>query len=82
MAKTLIVGEISKGGLRESTLELVTLARKLGGDVGLSAAAIAPKVKIEKIYSPPKGKGAEILTGSKDEVAQKFVGKVKELGLL
>ena len=33
MAKTLIVGEIQKGGLRESTLELVTMARKLGGDV-------------------------------------------------
>ena len=33
MAKTLIVGEVSKGALRESTLELVTLARKLGGDV-------------------------------------------------
>jgi electron transfer flavoprotein alpha subunit len=33
MAKTLIVGEIQKGAIREATLELVTLARKLGGDV-------------------------------------------------
>ncbi|HTO08252.1 MAG TPA: electron transfer flavoprotein subunit alpha/FixB family protein [Myxococcota bacterium] len=33
MAKTLIVAEIQKGALRESTLELVTLARKLGGEV-------------------------------------------------
>jgi electron transfer flavoprotein alpha subunit len=33
MAKTLIVAEVQKGALRESTLELVTLARKLGGDV-------------------------------------------------
>jgi electron transfer flavoprotein alpha subunit len=33
MAKTLIVGEIQKGQLREATLELVTLARKLGGEV-------------------------------------------------
>ena len=33
MAKTLIVGEIQKGGLREATLELVALARKLGGEV-------------------------------------------------
>ncbi|MCP4005149.1 MAG: electron transfer flavoprotein subunit alpha/FixB family protein [bacterium] len=33
MPKTLIVGEIQNGGLRESTLELVALARKLGGDV-------------------------------------------------
>jgi electron transfer flavoprotein alpha subunit len=46
MAKTLIVGEIQKGSLRESTLELVALARKLGGEVtslvigsGVGAAA-------------------------------------------
>ena len=58
------------------------LDKKSLGDLGLSAAAVAPKVKIEKIYTPPRGKGAEILSGSKDEIAQKFVGKVKELGLL
>ena len=58
------------------------LDKKSLADVGLAAAAVAPKVKIEKIYSPPKGGGAEILTGSKDEIASKFVGKVKELGLL
>jgi len=46
MAKTLIVGEIQKGGLREATLELVTLARKRGGEItslvigsGVGAAA-------------------------------------------
>jgi electron transfer flavoprotein alpha subunit len=33
MAKTLIVAEIQKGQLREATLELVAMARKLGGDV-------------------------------------------------
>ncbi len=33
MPKTLIVGEIQGGSLRESTLELVALARGLGGDV-------------------------------------------------
>ena len=33
MPKTLIVGEIQKGELREATLELVAFARKLGGDV-------------------------------------------------
>ena len=58
------------------------LDKKGLGDLGLSAAAVAPKAAIEKIYTPPKGAGAEILSGSKDEVAQKFVGKVKELGLL
>ena len=58
------------------------LDKKSVTDIGLSATAVAPKVKVEKIYSPPKGGGAEILTGSKDEIATKFVGKVKELGLL
>jgi electron transfer flavoprotein alpha subunit len=33
MAKTLIVGEIAKGALREATLELVALARGVGGDI-------------------------------------------------
>ena len=50
----------------------------LGGRVGAAAA----KIKIEKIYPPPKGKGAEILAGSTDEIVSKLVGKIKELGLL
>jgi electron transfer flavoprotein beta subunit len=58
------------------------LGKKSLSDLGLSAGAVASKVKIEKIYTPPKGAGAEILTGAAAEVAQKFVGKVKELGLL
>ena len=33
MSKTLIVGEIQQGVLREATLELVAAARELGGDV-------------------------------------------------
>ena len=33
MPKTLIVGEIQNGALREATLELVTLARGLGGEI-------------------------------------------------
>jgi electron transfer flavoprotein alpha subunit len=33
MAKTLIVAEIQNGALREATLELVSIARGLGGDV-------------------------------------------------
>ena len=33
MSKTLIVGEIQNGALREATLELVSFARQLGGDV-------------------------------------------------
>jgi electron transfer flavoprotein beta subunit len=50
----------------------------LAGQVGAGAA----KVKIEKLYTPPKGQGAEIVSGSVDEVVGKLVGKIKELGLL
>jgi electron transfer flavoprotein beta subunit len=53
-------------------------------DLGLSGkvGAAALKMKIEKVYPPPKGKGAEMLTGSTDEIVNKLVGKIKELGLL
>jgi electron transfer flavoprotein beta subunit len=56
--------------------------RKSLADLGIAPAAVAPKVKVEKLYVPPKGQGAEILKGSVQEQAQKFVVKVKELGLL
>ncbi len=52
------------------------------GDLGLDAAAVAPKLTVEKIYSPPKGDRAEIVEGSADEVAGKLVAKIRELGLL
>ncbi len=50
----------------------------LAGQVGEAAA----KVKIEKLYLPARGQGAEMLSGSVDEVVGKLVGKIKELGLL
>ncbi len=58
------------------------LDKKGLSDLGLDASAIAPKAKVEKIYTPPKGDGAEMLTGSADEVADQVVTKIKELGLL
>jgi electron transfer flavoprotein beta subunit len=58
------------------------LEKKSLGDLGLAAGAVAPKVKIEKLYVPPKGQGAEILKGSVAEQTQRVVGKIKELGLL
>ncbi len=51
-------------------------------DLGLDASAVAPKVKIEKLYTPTKGEGAELVEGSASEVAGKLVAKIKELGLL
>ena len=58
------------------------LDKKSLADLGIDAAAVAPKVTVEKIYSPPKGEGAEMLEGSADEVSGKVVAKIKELGLL
>jgi len=57
---------------------------KTVADLGLSGkvGAAANKTKIEKVYTPPKGKGAEMITGSTDDVVGKLVGKIKELGLL
>ncbi|MFQ5699267.1 MAG: electron transfer flavoprotein subunit beta/FixA family protein [Myxococcota bacterium] len=51
-------------------------------DLGLGADDVAPRVKLEKLYSPPRGEGAEIIEGSPDEVAAKLVTRIKELGLL
>ena len=40
------------------------------------------KVKVNKIYVPPKADSAEILEGGTDEVVGQLVGKIRELGLL
>ena len=37
------------------------LDKKTLADLGLSAEDVAPRVTIDKIYTPPKGEGAEIL---------------------
>jgi electron transfer flavoprotein beta subunit len=58
------------------------LDKKSLADLGLDAAKVAPKVKIEKIYTPPKGEGAELVKGSAGEQAAQVVAKIKELGLL
>ncbi|MCG8591256.1 MAG: electron transfer flavoprotein subunit beta/FixA family protein, partial [Proteobacteria bacterium] len=57
---------------------------KTAGDLGLEGqvGAGASKMSIDKVFVPPKGEGAEILSGSTDEVVGQLVGKIKELGLL
>jgi electron transfer flavoprotein alpha/beta subunit len=57
---------------------------KTAADLGLAGrvGAGAAKVKMQKIYAPPKGTGAQMLKGSTDEVVAGLVGKIKELGLL
>ena len=50
-------------------------------ELGL-AGQLGAKAPLEKIYLPVKGEGAEILSGSTDEVVAGLVAKIKELGLL
>jgi electron transfer flavoprotein beta subunit len=56
--------------------------KKTLGDLGLDAGSVAPKAQIEKVYSPPKGEGAELVQGTPEETASQIVTKIKELGLL
>jgi electron transfer flavoprotein beta subunit len=58
------------------------LDKKTLGDLGLDAGSVAPKAQIEKVYTPPKGEGAELVQGTPEEAASQIVTKIKELGLL
>ena len=58
------------------------LDKKSLSDLGLDPGSVAAKATIEKLYTPPKGEGAELLEGSAGDVAQQLVSKIKELGLL
>ncbi len=58
----------------------VKTAADLG--VGDQVGEAAAKIKIDKIYHPPKSDRADILEGSTGEVVGQLVGKIKELGLL
>ena len=57
---------------------------KTVADLGLEGqvGADAVKMRVEKIYTPPKGDSAEMLSGSTDEIVNALVGKIRELGLL
>ncbi len=57
---------------------------KTAADLGVADAVgtAGAKVKIEKIYQPLRGEGAEILSGSTDEIVSSLMNKIKELGLL
>jgi len=50
-------------------------------EIGLDAAKVggsAARLKTVKLAHPPKGKGAEILKGSADEVARELVKRIRE----
>jgi len=56
MAKTLIIGEIQKGKIREATLELVTMARGLGGDIASLIIGSGVSGPAEELASKGGGK--------------------------
>jgi len=50
-------------------------------DVGLDPAEVggqAARMKTVQVAPPPKGKGAELLTGGADEIAQELVKRIRE----
>jgi electron transfer flavoprotein beta subunit len=57
---------------------------KTAGDLGVSGSIgeANAKVRVDKIYHPPKSASAEILKGTTDQIVSALVGKIKELGLL
>ncbi len=56
MSKTLIVAEIQNGALREATLELVAMARGLGGDVVSVVAGMGIQAVAEELSKKGGGK--------------------------
>jgi electron transfer flavoprotein beta subunit len=76
--------------VRYASLKGIMAAKKKPIDVKTAAdLGVADKVgagsarsKIQKIYVPPKGEGADMIEGSTEEVVKKLVAKIKELGLL
>jgi electron transfer flavoprotein beta subunit len=57
------------------------LATKTLQDLGLDATVVGGSAALMKTVSlapPPKGKGAEILTGSPEEIAKALVGRIRE----
>ncbi len=64
---------------KKKPLDVKTVA-----DLGVSGqvGAANAKIAIEGVSTPPRGKGAEIITGSAGEIAARLLGKIKELGLL
>jgi electron transfer flavoprotein beta subunit len=47
-------------------------------DLRLGSQDVEPKLRTVSLAPPPKGKGAEILTGTPDEVAKALVGRIRE----
>jgi len=53
------------------------------GDVGLDGSQVGPRgsrIQIDKVFMPPEGEGAEIITGSPEEAAARLAQILKEKG--
>jgi electron transfer flavoprotein beta subunit len=64
-----------KGIMAAKKKPVATLALS---DLGLDPKDVEPKLRTVSLAPPPKGKGAEILTGSPDEVARALVSRIRE----
>ncbi len=50
--------------------------------LGISPSEIRPKIKVEKLFVPPSGEGAEILKGSPEEVSDKVLEILEKGGVI
>ncbi|MBW2624056.1 MAG: electron transfer flavoprotein subunit beta/FixA family protein, partial [Deltaproteobacteria bacterium] len=64
---------------RSMKMELQIVSR---GHIEISPAEKSPMVKLEKLELPPKGKRAEIISGSPDESAKKLAKIFQNAGIL
>jgi electron transfer flavoprotein beta subunit len=64
-----------KGIMAAKKKPLATLAL---GHLGLSEKDVESKLRTVSLSPPPKGKGAEILTGAPDEIARALVTRIRE----
>lgn len=64
-----------KGIMAAKKKPVATLALS---DVGLNPKDVEAMLRTVSLSPPPKGKGAEILTGSPDEVAKALVSRIRE----
>jgi len=64
-----------KGIMAAKKKPMATLALS---DLGLEPRDVGAKLRTVRLMPPPKGKSAEILTGSPDEVAKALVSRIRE----
>jgi electron transfer flavoprotein beta subunit len=64
-----------KGIMAAKKKPVATLALS---DLGLGPEDVGAKLRTVSLAPPPKGKSAEILTGSPEEIAKALVGRIRE----